>query len=116
MIYFKKYISYFLLIVSIILLYLYLTKPTVDTKPYIDKIHELNIEADSIKDYYKHVLDTKDNKYTKIIEYKDSIIHAKLVNNYNLIIKHEKELQKYKTIDGDSIYNMWTKIVSSNKR
>lgn len=111
----KKYIQYILLIISIILLYLYLSKPNVNIEPYINRINRLELQSDSIKSYYIKVLNKQDNQYAKVIKYKDSVIHAKIINNHNLIIKHEKELAKYKAIDGDTIYNMWVKVVSANK-
>ena len=100
-----------LVVVSILLCaatYMWATKPVEIINTDTDRIEQLESENALLQQFLTDTLEKQDAYFNAKLIYSDSVIKAKRINNWNLIIRHEKELAEYKTISTDSAFVLWS--------
>ncbi len=101
-----------IVILSVLLasaIYMWISKPVTIVNTGTERITELQVENDALKLLLTDTLEYQDLYYQLKLSYSDSVILAKKINNWNLIVKYEKEIERYKFISTDSIYVSWLK-------
>ena len=107
-----------IVILSVLLaaaIYMWISKPVEiinNDNELIAKLEEKNI---ALQTYLNDTLAKQYNYFTEMLRYKDSVVNAKRINNWNLIIRHEKKLERYRNISTDSAFILWS-IESSTDR
>jgi len=88
-------------------IYMWASKPTEIINTGTERIEELKQQNAELEKYLADTLYSQEAYYTEKIRISDSVINAKRINNWNLIVRHEKELEIYKSMSTDSIYLHW---------
>ncbi len=99
-------------ILSILLataIYMWASKPTEIINTGTERIEELKYQNAELEKYLADTLYSQETYFIERLRISDSVINAKRINNWNLIVRHEKELEIYKSMPTDSIYLYWVK-------
>ncbi len=83
------------------------SKPTEIINTGTERIEELKYQNAELEKYLADTLYSQETYFMEKLRISDSVINAKRINNWNLIVRHEKELEAYKSMSTGWIYVHW---------